>query len=84
MNSKLTKNNKNISINWNKPQLIEKSNPAGTFIVLSTGCKIQETTFEGIVVYSKNPTYKIGEYSSMWGKGDATLCDQSEEITLSN
>lgn len=24
MNSKLTKNNKNISINWNKPQLIEE------------------------------------------------------------
>lgn len=84
MNSRLTYNLKNENINWNKPQLIKKSNPAGIFIILSTGCRVQETTFEGIIVYSKNPNYKIGEYSSIWGKADAITCDQSEEIILSN
>ena len=84
MKSKLINNPKNVGINWNKSQLIKKINLDGIFIVLSTGCKIGSNTFEGIVVYTDNKVYRIGEYSSMWDKANAILCDQTEEITLSN
>ena len=84
MKSKLINNSKLKAIEWNKSQLIKKLNPDGIFIILSTGCKIGSDTFEGIVVYTENKAYRIGEYSSMWGKADVILCDQTEEITLSN
>ena len=54
------------------------------FIILSTGFKSATDTCEGIILHTENKTDRIGEYSSLWGKCDAILCDQTEEITLSN
>ena len=84
MKSKLINNSKPKAIEWNKSQLIKKINPEGMFIILSTNKKNANSIFEGIVVYSENPNYSIGDYSTIWGKKNAELCDTNEQINLSN
>jgi hypothetical protein len=82
--SKLVGNTPTQEIDWNTPQLLVFTGSGSKFIVLTSGVKHDDRTFESVVVATTVNSWRLGEYSLEWAKDTFKPLHPNQQVILQN